>query len=262
MATVQFTILKYTPDLFADECINVGIAYSIVEEDIRKFDLMQRRSRLFNFDDELDREFTNDTLNAIKNSWIKKDSMFNHYKTLADFSKFYVNEFHFGEIITRSNIDDPYDFIETTTRYFLGLSMDKANRLSHDDRLAYYATLFSDDMFPSVQNYSVNGLLGDSMRFDLFSESTHEYSVGMKILKNSNASVLSLRSWLYFAQFNKHIRLYIILEEEMDDLNDSLSSLLKHAEEQKFVKVITPGDENSLLEIASTEEIVKDNNSQ
>ena len=254
MATVQFTILKYTPDLFADECINVGIAYCIVEEDIRKFDLMQRRSRLFNFDDELDREFTNDTLDAIKNTWMNKDSMFKNYKTIDEFSKFYVNEFHFGEIITRGNIENPYEFIKNTTRYFLGLSMDKANRLSHDDRLAYYSTLFSEDMFPSEQNYSVTGILGDNMRFDLYSESTHEYSIGMKILKNSNASVLSLRSWLYFAQFNKHIRLYIILEEEMENLNSSLSSLLKHAKEQEFIKIITPGDENALLEIASTEE--------
>ncbi|WP_404274389.1 DUF3037 domain-containing protein [Exiguobacterium undae] len=258
MATIQFTILKYNPDLFTGESINVGIAYHIVEENFRKFDLIQRKKRLFTFDDELDKEFTTDTLNAIKSSWVENGPMFKHYDTLSDFSKYYVNEFHFGEVITRQNISDPHTFIDSTTRNFLGLSMDKSNRLSHDDRLAYYATFFPEDMFPSVLNYTLTGYLGDSMHFDLYSDdSTNEFSIGMKILKNSNASILSLRSWLYFASVNKHVRLYILLEETREDLNDTLKMILNHAEQNELVKIITIEDENPLLEIATSEEIEK-----
>lgn len=252
MYTVEYSILQYSPDFFVDESINVGIAFYIVEKDERYFELMQRKSRLFAFDDELDKEFTTATLNGIKEDWTNKDSVFDSHKNLRSFVKYFVNEFHFSTIKSQRDISNPDEFINKTTRLFLGLSMDKKDRLTKNESLAYISTYFKDDMFPSITHHTEKGRLGDNMHFDLFANSSHDVSVGIKLLKNDSHSVTHLRSWLHFAASNPRIKLVIMLENTRDELITPLKSILNDSEEKKIATVLTVEDIDQLPEIATT----------
>lgn len=252
MYTVEYSILQYSPDLFANESINVGIAFYVKERNERYFEIMQRKSRLFSFDDELDREFTTATLNGIKDDWINTNSVFDSHKNLQSFIKYYVNEFHFSSIKVQSNVKDLDTYLDHTKRYFLGLSMDKSNRLSKQESLMYISNYFKKDMFPSIPNHVEKGRLGDPMHFDLFANSPRDVSVGIKLLKNHSHSTTHLRSWLYFASTNPHVKLVIMLENAREEIIEPLKTMLKNAELNKEITVMTVEDIDQLSELATT----------
>lgn len=254
MYTVEYSILQYSPDLFTDESINVGIAFHVVEENYRHFEMMQRKSRLFSFDDELDKNFTNATLEGIKQDWLNKDSVFDIHKNLSSFTKYYVNEFHFSKIYVKNNLNNFDEFIDETTRYFIGLGLDKSKRLSEKERLNYLAKHIGDGMFPSMIHHTELGKHGDNMHFDLYANSPQEVALGIKILKNQNRNISHLRSWLFFASVNKvNLKMVILLEEPLIKYSDPLKALLKEAEDKKIAKILAMEDIDSINQVATSD---------
>ena len=94
---LEYSVLRYTPILVAGEHVNIGVLFS--SDNFQEFHSIKKFSRIKSFDDELDINALKFLISSIKNdiqlSLYNEDKKFN----INDFTKYYMNEFHFSKPI-------------------------------------------------------------------------------------------------------------------------------------------------------------------
>uniref|UniRef100_UPI00142FB33D DUF3037 domain-containing protein n=1 Tax=Listeria valentina TaxID=2705293 RepID=UPI00142FB33D len=142
---VEYSILRYTPDIYIGEAINVGIAYHNLETDQRDFKIISNYKRLWAFDDELDPEFTTQSIEGFANDWVM-GNLFSRYHSLREYTRFFVNEFYFSEIKIE-DVGDYKEFIVKSSKFFFRKSLPKSERLSKKQRIDFLESFLNKKIF-------------------------------------------------------------------------------------------------------------------
>ncbi|HDM3012211.1 TPA: hypothetical protein PZ073_002790, partial [Staphylococcus aureus] len=95
MYKVKYSSFNYYPDILLISNIAVGVIFQIEGNNgyyANEFNLMQRKNKLFSFDEELDKDFTKMFLKSIRENFL------NFKGEIKEFTRFYVNNFKFTNI--------------------------------------------------------------------------------------------------------------------------------------------------------------------
>lgn len=111
MYLVEYTILKYYKSAISDECLDIGVVYSNITTGQRNFKYISDFKRFQAFDDEADIDFIKLYLKGLKDQ-VENSTNDNGSFDLFQFTRIFVNEFRFSEVIrTRVKDDDCLDEI-------------------------------------------------------------------------------------------------------------------------------------------------------
>lgn len=136
MYKVKYSSFNYYPDILLISNIAVGVIFQIESNNNyyeNKFNLMQKKNKLFNFDEELDPDFTKMFLNGIRENFL------NFKGDIEEFTRFYVNNFKFTNIQIRNfnSLDEAKVFIKDTTRYILHPTQESKNKMTETEKKEY-----------------------------------------------------------------------------------------------------------------------------
>ncbi|WP_105798870.1 hypothetical protein [Staphylococcus aureus] len=128
MYKVKYSSFNYYPDILLISNIAVGVIFQIEGNNgyyANEFNLMQRKNKLFSFDEELDKDFTKMFLKSIRENFL------NFKGEIKEFTRFYVNNFKFTNIQIRNfdSLDEAKAFIEDTTKYILHPTQEAGNKI-------------------------------------------------------------------------------------------------------------------------------------
>lgn len=213
---VRFSRLNYYPSFISNDCIEIGILFHDIDNDIRKFEVTTNWSRLKSFDDELDIDYMKMILEGIKNE-VSNNSLFN-YKQKFDINKyikFYVNELKFTEI-RAAEVSDLNDFIEETKRMFLRYDYDKAERPSRTQQITYLRKLFKENNI-KYSSHKVKGGFDEGINYDYIVD---EYAFRIFSFENKNMNKLisSAKTWAYnAAEMKEQYKTVFIYDVETND---------------------------------------------
>lgn len=234
---IEYSILRYRPDLFIGESINVGVCFHNLENDSRDLKLIKSYHRLFSFDDELDKEFTIASLQSFKEDW-ESGSLFSGNATLKDFTKFFVTEFYFSKPKT-VDVKQYKKYVEDTAKYYLNFSYGKSERLTKKQKMNYVNTYLKSSGLDFKRRTSLNGNFSDKLSFDFIVSKPNDEIVPIKIISNSHQSVNYLRSTILFAEWN-NLNVVVMLEQEDElEIIHPLKTLLAEANKRQIIKYVT-----------------------
>ncbi|EHD1578825.1 DUF3037 domain-containing protein [Listeria monocytogenes] len=236
---VEYSILKYTPDLYTGEVINIGVAYHNLETDQRDFEKIKNFSRLWTFDDELDTEFTSFSIEGFAEDW-KSGSLFNEYSSLKEYTRFFVNEFYFSKIKTEE-VEDYKEFILLSSKYFLRKSLPKKERLSRKQRIDFLEAFLRENSYNFNKKKKIAGIYDDSFTFDYVLENSSQ-PIGIKYISNTEQSINILRSLLFYAEHNSYVKISVMLETDLNECLKPIEKLLVMAEKEKLISIV-PDDQ-------------------
>ncbi len=136
MYKVKYSSFNYYPDILLISNIAVGVIFQIEGNDgyyANEFNLMQRKNKLFSFDEELDKDFTKMFLKSIRENFL------NFKGEIKEFTRFYVNNFKFTNIQIRNfdSLDEAKAFIEDTTKYILHPTQEAGNKMTEAEKREY-----------------------------------------------------------------------------------------------------------------------------
>lgn len=232
---IEYSILRYRPDLLTGESVNIGIAFHNLETDTRDFNLISNFSRLWAFDDELDQDFTTDTIKGIKNEWLN-GSLFNDFNSLKTFTRFFVNEFYFSKVEKEVTFDYKRTK-EILTKGFLKRGLAKNERLSKQEELEFVERYFKSNKVDFRKKESLMGILKDPIIFDYYVQSGN-INFGIKYITNVPQSVNTLRSLLFYAQSNPGINISIMLEKDINESINQIKGLVEYGVENELFEIL------------------------
>lgn len=209
---IQYSILKYLPDIFSDECIYVGVIFHNLDTNEREF-ITQANKRFFDFDDSLHIKQTKIFLEGLKAKWLCP-TLFSttEFPTIESLTRFFVNEFVFSEII-EIQIDTPFHhFCKKLSKGILHHGVPKSQRLTDDERLAIISESIPQH-FDIRRNFSRSGNY-DRQNFDYYIHGiAFEQEIGIKIIKK-NTPFTTLQSLRMFMIDNPHLKATILFDNQ------------------------------------------------
>ncbi|MBC2048188.1 DUF3037 domain-containing protein [Listeria booriae] len=243
---VQYSILRYRPDTYSGESINIGIAYYNLDTEQKDFKLIKNYNRLWAFDDELDPEFTRISIESFKEDWLS-GSLFSSHTSLQDYTRFYVNEFYFSQVATE-NVTNYDEFIKTSSSYFLSKSMSRKERLNKKEKMVFIESFLEENSHSFSKNVRVEGKYDDPYIFDyLLNE--NEKPMGIKYISSSKQSLNMLRSLLFYAEHSYNTSVSIVLETDLEHCDIPTKNLLKMATEKNLISLIFDDKIDELLNV-------------
>lgn len=208
---VQYSVLKYAPDVFSDELIYVGVIFHNIDNDDREF-IIKGGQRLFSFDDSLNDEQTKAFLNGLKSMWLNTLVSKSSYSDLKSLTRFFVNEFFFSEIIDVQTTKPFPEFCQDLSKSILHRSLAKTHRLSDDERLAIISESIPEH-FDIRRNFKRPGNY-DRQNFDYYIRGiSFEQEIGIKIIKK-NTPFTTLQSLRMFMIDNPHLKATILFDNQ------------------------------------------------
>lgn len=224
MYQVEYTALKYYNSVVTGECMCVGMLYNNLTTGQRDFRHITNFSRFKAFDDEADTNFVKLYLQGIKNS--VENNIFNFQSfDLSGFTRFYVNEFKFSEIIT-INIPEDENYIDNLTKIYLKFDFNKRQRLKISEEKRYIKQILKSKSI-QFSKPKVNGGYNEEINFDYRFD-----NIGVKLFsfdkkKNLKKLIPVAKQWSFTAEeLEKEFKTIFIYEASTMD-NDNLDIILK-----------------------------------
>lgn len=245
---IQYAVLRYRPDLYSGESLNVGVVYHNLTTGERDFKLMKNFNRLWSFDDELDPEFTFDSIEAFKNDWLT-GNLLNNYTKLKDYTKFFVNEFYFGKIKDEKT-ENYSEFIQSSSKFFLRRGLPSNERLNKSQNLRFIETFLKANSLEFQKNKAIKGYYNDSYTFDYYvTNSNSNTKMGVKYISSSVQSVNSIRSLLFYAEHNPSKKISIILDRDSSYDKNGIENLLEFGRKEKLISIINQDKIDEILSV-------------
>lgn len=211
---IKFSVLSYFPSVVANENINVGILYHNITADYRKFHIMKNWSRLESFDDELDIDFMKVYLTGIRDEVEQKitdkiDKIFE----IENYTKFYVNELRFSDILEYET-HDPDTFINNTNKVYMRLDYEKQERLTRKDEVGYIKNLMRGNKI-NYSSHSIKGQYSEDVAYDYI---VHDYAFKNFAFENKkmNRLINSAKAWSYNAHAMRKQNIKTVFVYDMD----------------------------------------------
>ncbi|MDT0697293.1 hypothetical protein [Staphylococcus chromogenes] len=241
MYKVKYSSFNYYPDTLLISNIAVGVIFQIENNNNyyeNRFNLMQRKSKLFNFDEELNPEFTKIFLNGIRDNFIKFKG------EIKEFTRFYVNNFKFTNIQIRefNSLDEVNIFINDTTRYILHPSQNPKNKMTEKEKKEYINNYLSKK-FNTVQKSYVfqGGKNQDKITVDFMVETKNGKKIGYKVVNKSPQAIFNIRSYIAHAMFNEE-NITFILDDNMEKEREFIFDLKDQINKESEINAVLEKD--------------------
>lgn len=228
MNTIEFAALKYYNNVISDECLYVGMLFHNLSTGRVDFKHISNFKRFQAFDDEADVTFVKHYLAGIKNQ--VESNIFNYQEafSISEYSKVYVNEFRFSNVIT-INVEDNEDYVSNFSRTYLKYDLSKNKRLSKDEERKNIKRI----LMTSNLEFSTPKISGDYEENVSFDYIVGDYAIKMFSFKGKNASKLvpSAKQWSFSADElkNRYNVVFLYDEDDIPSINMILSILGKNA---------------------------------
>lgn len=237
MYKVQYASLNYYPDIRLISNIAVGVIFQVDNNEgyyDNRLNIMQRKSKLFNFDEELDPSFIKIFLAGIKDNFEKFNGK------IENFTRFYVNNFKFTSIQSRSfeSLSEANQFITDTTRYILHPSQELENKMSEAEKNEYISNYLTNTFDKVKKSFVFKGdKTYDKITVDFMVEDELGIKTGYKIVNKSSQAMFNIRSYIGHALINGE-NLTFILDDNMIEEKAYILSISSKNSKRKNLNAI------------------------
>lgn len=210
---LEYSVLRYTPILVAGEHVNIGVLFS--SDNYQDFHSIKKFNRIKSFDDELDINALKFLILSIKNDL--KLSLYNENKkfNIYDFTKYYMNEFHFSKPI-KIGFTDLDKTIDDITKLYLKYDYEKNNRLSEQEQKRLIKQILEYRHKSYKQNKKITGNFGDKITYDIV---FNNYGVKFFDFKNKsiNHMINDIKAWAWNCENTpKNLKTIIIYSQDIN----------------------------------------------
>lgn len=214
---IKFSILSYYPNFLNNENINVGILFHNLLDNNIKFIITKNWNRVKVFDDEININFTKDFLQGIADEL--KSTLFNDNSnfSIKEFTRFYVNQFRFNQIV-ESKDDDFDNFVNRTYKYFLRQDFEIKDRLCINEQIKYIKQLMRSENI----KYSTKKILGsfnENISFD-YMVSNYGFKNFTFANKDISRQITTAKAWAYTADKAKDVKAIFTYDQDIEDSKD------------------------------------------
>ncbi|EGT3944100.1 TPA: DUF3037 domain-containing protein [Clostridioides difficile] len=122
MINVQYSIFCYYPSVESKDSIALGILFYDKTNNICEFKTIKKLHKLKSFNDELDIDIVKLQLEAIKEEI--QESVLRGNFDIKDYTKFYINELKFTEVVSIEIKEEFQNFIDSCTKQYMPVIFD------------------------------------------------------------------------------------------------------------------------------------------
>ncbi|EGT3817430.1 TPA: DUF3037 domain-containing protein [Clostridioides difficile] len=195
MLNVQYSILCNYPSIVSKDCLTLGILFHDRTNNICEFKIIKKWQRLKAFNDELDIDIVKLQLEAIKEEVQESASKGNF--NLKDYTKFYVNELKFTEVVSIDIDEDFQDFINACIRQYMPLDLEKGKRPNNKEQIEFIKYTMKNSNI-SYNKGNVTGYFNESLKFDFIIDD-YAFKVFKFENKDENSMIRNVKKWAYDA---------------------------------------------------------------
>jgi hypothetical protein len=242
MLKVQYSVLCHYPSIVSKDCLTLGILFHNVTENICEFKSIRRWDRAKAFNDELDIEVIKLQLEGIKEEVSEFISEGNF--VMKKYTKFYVNELKFTEIVTVNIKDSFQDFVEQCVRQYMPLDLDRSSRPNNIEKLQFIKSILKDSEI-EYQKGQISGFFNENVKFD-FIIGNYAFKIFKFQNKQENRLIQSVKDWAYDAYKLKN-RYKVIFVVDVDFSEEKYNTLYNILEEESE-RVLTFNDLLSFIQ--------------
>ena len=226
MNSIQYSVLTYSPSVFTNERINLGVFFYDTNDNRSIFRHTMNWKRVSAFDEEINMDFLRAYLNDVAEELSSSNaSKLNWSAFLGRF----VNEMKFTKP-TLIKTDNAEEFIDQTMKIQLRYDYEKSERPTFDEQKKY-AKSYLKSINIKYNTKNIFGKFNESIGFDYmindFGFKHFEFSN-----KNINRMFATVHCWRDIARdLNDSTKIYFIYDDDVSDesseLYDEILSLMK-----------------------------------
>lgn len=210
---LEYSVLKYIPSEESGEVLNLGVLFFDESDRFREFRYITSFDRLKAFDDEVNIKFVKGLLEGIESD-IKTNSFRKGDFTIDEFVRFYLDKYRFDKIKVM-NTEDREDTIDKLTKLYLGLNMNKKERLSSQQTLKILEEIIKQKDTGVEKKKIVIGKYNDRVIYDF---STEKYNIKYLDLNSKQLSRLinNIKMWAWNAEHSNDDKTVLFLYDYME----------------------------------------------
>lgn len=238
MYKIEYAALKYYNNVLTDECLYIGMLFHNLTTGERHFRHISDFNRFQRFDDEADINFVKTYLTGIKQQ--VEENIFNYdvdFK-IADFTRIYVNEFRFSNVMV-IEVEDNENYVEKLTKMYLKFDFKKNKRLSQAEEKKYIKKILSSS-HAAFSVPTISGVFEENVKFDYIIG-----NVAIKIFSFKEKSPAKLIStakvWSYNAEEVKDQYKVVYLYDDASDDSPQLKIIMQILKEHADIFQIQDG---------------------
>lgn len=252
----KYAIIKYIPDIDRDEKINVGIVFHVPSKEFLETKIIKNFNRIKHFDDELDLQYLEIYLKAIKEEFtyslkfIEREISINNENLLEDLSINYVNQFIFD--IHSINIDNSIrKTFEDLYKFMLHYDLEKSQRMNENQKKNFIQKILKSNSIDYEILKRNNNLIGRYNENIYADFKINDYYI--KILEFNERNYKNYMDKIKMWAFNsmelkkKSINLIFVVDDNMK--NERTQRYIQILEEYSKIIDIESID-NSILKLA------------
>lgn len=252
MVNIQYSVLCHYPSLIGKDCISLGVLFYDRTEKKSVFDITKRWDRVKTFTDELDIDLVKMQMKDIENEVNEygKGNGFN----LFEYTKFYVNELKFTEVVD-VEVEDFQEFIIECRRQYLRFDVSKRERPNVEQQVNFIKNIMKKSNI-GYKIDAVTGIFGENIPVD-FTIGDYAFKLFRFEGRQENRLIRAIKDWAYdalklkdkykfvfvtdvdFNQSKQYQVLYKILREECSELInfDELMPFIQKLDNKQIVNL-------------------------
>lgn len=236
MLKVQYSVLCHYPSIVSKDCITLGILFHNITDNTSEFRAIKKWNRAKAFNDELDVDIIKLQLEAIEDevSEFVEEGNFEMYK----YTKFYVNELKFTEVVTINIKDNFLEFVNQCVRQYMPLDLEKKNRPNDKEQIEFLKYIMKDSNI-EYKKGEVKGVFEERVKFD-FIIGEYAFKIFKFENKQENRLIKGIKDWAYDAYKLKN-KYKVIFVTDVDFTENQYSTVHKILDEESE-KVISFND--------------------
>ncbi|BDR66951.1 hypothetical protein DP122_05190 [Clostridium tetani] len=228
MINVQYSVLCHYPSIVAKDCITLGVLFYNKDEKNCVFEITKAWNRVKSFNDELDIDLVKLQLNDIANEvdGFCKNDEFN----LDDYTKFYVNELKFTEVVN-IEIDNFSEFVGECKRQYLRFDFNKKDRPTVNEQLSFVKKIMKASDI-SYKVHPAKGYFDENIKFDFVID---EYAFKLFRFEGRNEMRLinNVKNWAYDAyKLKDEYKVVFVTDVDFSEDNDNYNLLYRILKEE------------------------------
>lgn len=163
MINVDYSILCHYPSIISKDCLTLGIIFYDRSNNIGDFKTIKKWDRVKSFNDSLDIEMVKLQLECIKEE-IKDYAKENDFD-LFKYTKFYVNELKFTEVVSVSIDESLEEFMNSCVRQYMLLDIDDNKRPNLEEQTSFMKKMMKSSNI-KYKSGKIKGTYNENINFD------------------------------------------------------------------------------------------------
>ncbi|MDU7967314.1 MAG: DUF3037 domain-containing protein [Paeniclostridium sordellii] len=193
MINVDYSVLCHYPSIVSKDCLTLGIIFYDRSNNIGDFKTIKKWDRAKAFNDSLDIEMIKFQLESIQDE-VRSFAQEKNFD-LAKYTKFYVNELKFTEVI-KVSIDESFEeFMELCVRQYMPLDLDKDKRPNKEEQTQFVKKMMKISNIEYTQG-TIKGSFDENINFD-FIIKDYAFKIFRFEGREENRVINNVKSWAY-----------------------------------------------------------------